>query len=130
MFGSRETRRQLHRLNMKMDWLMSNFEDLQAALSTIGDKVTNVKGDVEGLLAKITELQSNPPTGMTPEQQASLDAAVTSAQNVAAQLTTLDDLVPAPAAPQPPVDEQPAPTTEQPAADAPTPQADPDHPTA
>lgn len=102
----------LRRFEEKVDYLMSTFEDLQAALAAAGEKITAVKADTENLLAKITELQNNPPSGMTPEQQASLDAAVTTAQGIAGQLSDLDALVPD-VSPNP-TPEEPAPTPEQP----------------
>lgn len=80
----------LGHLQRLMEYIMSNFDDLKSALAGIGDKVTTVKTDVETLLAKLTDLQNNPPSGMTPEQQASLDDAVTTAQGIAESLGAID----------------------------------------
>ncbi len=99
-------RRWFRRLENKVDALMASFEDLQTVLNSVANIVTNVKADTDTLLAKITELQSNPPSGMTPEQQAALDVAVSTAQGIVTALGAVDDLVPnAPA----PTEEQPAP---------------------
>lgn len=101
---------------------MSSFEDLQAALALANDKVSSVKADTEFLLKTISDLQANPPTGMTPGQQASLDAAVSTAQNIATSLGALDDTVNPPAEPAP-VDATPAPVEGEPAAaDTPAPE--------
>jgi hypothetical protein len=97
------SRRYFRRLEQKVDRLMSSFEDLQAALASAGDKVTAVKTDVETLLAKLANI---PPAGMTAEQQASLDAAVTTAQGIASSLGALDQEVNPPA---PPAEPAPAP---------------------
>lgn len=103
------------RLERKVDVLMSSFDDLKSALDAATTKVAAIRTDTATLLAKITELQSNPPSGMTSEQQASLDQAVTTAQGLVASLGTIDDEVnPAPA-PSP----APAPA-EPPAAPAPS----------
>lgn len=128
MFGLLFKRRQpewLIRIERKVNILMSSLDDLNTALATISTRVGNVKRDTETLLAKITELQQNPPTGMTPDQQAALDQAVSTAQAIAGSITEIDNLVPDAPAPQPepqPEPEQPQgeqPVTEQPAGDQP-----------
>jgi hypothetical protein len=67
--------------------IMSSFDDLKAALDSISGKVSTVKTDVDALLAKLSSI---PTAGMTPEQQASLDAAVSQAQGIATSLTAID----------------------------------------
>jgi hypothetical protein len=83
---------------LKMDQLMSTQADLEAALSVIDGKVTAVKADVDGLLAKLAAI---PTPGMTPEQQAALDAAVVHANAIAASLGAIDTTVNPPAAAAP-----------------------------
>lgn len=82
---------------------MSNFDELNAALDLAVTRLASVKGDTETLLATITQLQQNPPTGMTADQQAALDTAVIKAQGISDALGSLDGMVPAPAAPAGPV---------------------------
>lgn len=81
---------------------MSTFDDLKKALDSIATDVTTVKLDVEGLLAKLAAI---PTAGMTADQQAALDAAVTQAQGIATSLAGIDaevNPVPVPTPDQPP----------------------------
>lgn len=79
--------------------IMSSFDDLKAALDTVTGKVSTVKTDTESLLAKLSAIQSAPPAGMSPEQQAALDAAVTQAKGIADSLGAIDAEVNPAAAP-------------------------------
>lgn len=98
---------------------MANFDDLNNALAAISDGVGKVKTDTDSLLAKITELQQNPPTGMTPEQQAALDTAVSLAQGIAGRVTEIDNLVPDPVPSTPETPAEP-PAGDQPVTEPPT----------
>lgn len=73
---------------------MANFDDLNAALDAASAKLDAVKKDTDSLLAEITRLQQNPPTGMTADQQSALDTAVLKAQAIRDGLGALDGLVP------------------------------------
>jgi hypothetical protein len=111
------------RLERKVDTIMANFDDLNAALDAATAKLDSVKRDTDSLLAEVTRLQQNPPTGMTADQQSALDTAVMKAQAIRDGLGTLDALVPdqtpaaSPAAPEPaattaPTEPAPAPAPE------------------
>jgi uncharacterized protein YoxC len=86
----------LRNLFKTLEKIMSTFDDLKAALDATDAKVTTIKTDVETLLAKLAAI---PTGGMTADQQAALDAAVTHAQAIVASLTAVDEEVnpPAPA---------------------------------
>lgn len=71
--------------------IMATLEELNAALATISTEVDKVSADTDKLLA---DLAAIPPAGMTPEQQAALDAAVGTANLIADRLKALDDKVP------------------------------------
>ena len=75
---------------------MSTFDDLKAAMDGIAGSVATVKTDVDTLLTKLSQV---PTAGMTPDQQAALDAAVQQAQGIKASLGAIDAEVnpPAPA---------------------------------
>lgn len=75
--------------------LMSSFDDLAAAQSVTDAKVAAVKSDVEKLLGLLAAI---PPAGMTPEQQAALDAAVVHAGAINDSLSAVDAEVNPPAA--------------------------------
>lgn len=66
---------------------MSTFDDLTAQLAVIGTAVTTVKTDVDKLIAALAAV---PPAGLTPAQQAALDAAVVTAQGIATSLGAID----------------------------------------
>lgn len=85
----------LRRIERKVDWLMASFEDLAAAQADTATKVAAVKTDVETLLAQLKDI---PPAGMTPEQQAALDAAVVAAQGINDSLAAVDAEAKAPPA--------------------------------
>lgn len=82
------------RIERKVNAIMSSFDDLNNALDQIGTRVSDIKSDTQSLLDRITQLQQNPPTGMTPDQQAALDTAVQKANEIAGKVTELDNLVP------------------------------------
>jgi hypothetical protein len=85
----------LEALNTKLDLfqetIMATVEEFKAVLDTIDTSVTAVKADTEGLLAKLAAI---PTPGMTPEQQAAIDAAVVQAQSIADRLGAIDASVP------------------------------------
>ena len=75
--------------------IMSTFDDLKSAMDGIASSVSTVKTDVETLLTKLSQV---PTAGMTPEQQAALDAAVQQAQGIRDSLGAIDAEVNPPAA--------------------------------
>ena len=75
----------------RLDQIMSTLEELNAVLATIGSEVDKVSADTTNLLAQLAAI---PPGGLTPEQQAAIDAAVASATSIATRLQALDDSVP------------------------------------
>lgn len=81
----------IHRLEQKVDHIMATLADLKAALDGILPKVAAVKTDTETLLAKLAAI---PTGGLTPEQQAALDDAVTEAQGISDSLGAIDAEVP------------------------------------
>jgi len=92
--GGRELREQLLLIENALilllegqEKIMSNLSDLEAKLGNIDAKVTLVATDIDTLLAKLAAI---PTGGMTPEQQAALDAAVTHAQAIADSLGAID----------------------------------------
>jgi septation ring formation regulator EzrA len=93
-----EVMRRLDALDSKIDLILNNqemnmstFEELKASQDAITALVGKVKADVDALHAKLDAI---PAAGMTPEQQAALDDAVTSAKAIAASLSSVDDLTP------------------------------------
>ncbi len=91
----------LHRLSVhdqKLDLIIMNqgnimatFEELKASQDAITALVGKVKTDVESLHAKLDAI---PAGGMTPEQQAALDDAVTTAKAIVDSLSSVDSLTP------------------------------------
>ncbi len=75
----------------KMEIMMSTLEELTGVLGEIGSDVDKVSADTEKLLA---DLAAIPTPGMTPEQQAAVDAAVVSATSIRDRLKALDEKVP------------------------------------
>jgi uncharacterized coiled-coil protein SlyX len=71
--------------------MMATLDELNAALAAISAEVDKVSADTDNLLAQLAAI---PPGGLTPEQQAAIDAAVASATGIAARLKTIDDKVP------------------------------------
>ena len=71
--------------------IMATLDELTAALAEIGTEVDKVSADTDKLLA---DLAAIPTPGMTPEQQAAVDAAVASATQIRDRLKALDDKVP------------------------------------
>jgi len=80
----------------KLDIVMATLEELTGLLTEIGTEVGKVSDDTDKLLA---DLAAIPTPGMTPEQQAAVDAAVASATAIRDRLTALDDKVPEPTPP-------------------------------
>lgn len=75
----------------KLEIMMATLEELTGVLGEIGAEVDKVSADTEKLL---TDLANIPTPGLTPEQQAAVDAAVASATNIRDRLKALDDKVP------------------------------------
>jgi hypothetical protein len=75
----------------KLEIIMSTLEELTGVLGEIGAEVEKVSADTDKLLA---DLAAIPTPGMTPEQQAAVDAAVVSATAIRDRLKALDDKVP------------------------------------
>lgn len=75
----------------KLETNMATLEELTAALTDISTEVDKVSADTDNLLAKLAAI---PTGGLTPEQQAAIDAAVTSATGIATRLKAIDDKVP------------------------------------
>jgi uncharacterized coiled-coil protein SlyX len=73
--------------------MMSTLEELTTVLAEISTEVDKVSADTDNLLAQLAAI---PPGGLTPEQQAALDAAVASATAISARLKAIDDKVPEP----------------------------------
>src|SRR6185295_5265768 len=73
--------------------MMSTLEELTTVLAEISSEVDKVSADTDALLAKLAAI---PTGGLTPEQQAALDAAVASATSIAGRLKAIDDKVPEP----------------------------------
>lgn len=93
-----EVMRRLDTLEDKIDLIlqgketiMATLEELNTALGLISSEVDKVSADTDNLLAQLAAI---PPGGLTPEQQAAIDAAVASATAIAARLTAIDDKVP------------------------------------
>lgn len=79
------------KLTSVQETIMATLEELNSALAAISSEVDKVSADTDNLLAQLAAI---PPGGLTPEQQAALDAAVASATGIAARLKTIDDKVP------------------------------------
>lgn len=71
--------------------IMATIEELGVVLAEIGEGVNKVSADTEKLLS---DLAAIPTPGMTPEQQAAIDAAVASATSIRDRLKALDERVP------------------------------------
>ena len=71
--------------------MMATLDELNAALTAISAEVDKVSADTDNLLAQLAAI---PTPGMTPEQQAAVDAAVASATAIRDRLKALDDKVP------------------------------------
>lgn len=88
-------------LDDQLATLTTALSGIGTAVDTMAPEVTKIGTETTATLAALTALQNNPPTGITPAQQATLDAAVTSAQTILASVSNLstslkavDDLVP------------------------------------
>jgi seryl-tRNA synthetase len=75
----------------KLESMMATVEELSGVIAEIGEAVNKVSADTEKLLADLANI---PTPGMTPEQQAAVDAAVESATAIRDRLKALDDKVP------------------------------------
>lgn len=71
--------------------MMSTLEELTGLLTEIGNEVGKISADTDNLLDQLSKI---PTPGMTPEQQAAVDAAVASATAIRDRLKALDDKVP------------------------------------
>lgn len=67
--------------------IMATFEELEAAQADTDVKISNLKADIQVLLVKLADI---PVAGMTAEQQAKLDGAVTHAQAINDALSAVD----------------------------------------
>lgn len=79
------------KIDLNMETIMATLEELTAILATISSEVDKVSADTDALLAKLAAI---PTSGLTPEQQAAIDSAVTSATAIADRLKAIDDKVP------------------------------------
>ncbi len=79
------------RVLANQETMMSTLEELTGLLTEIGTEVDKVSADTDKLLA---DLAAIPTGGLTPEQQASIDAAVVSATAIRDRLKAIDDKVP------------------------------------
>lgn len=90
-----EVMRRLEELSEQIDLvketIMATLEELNALLGTISSEMDKVSADTDNLLAQLAKI---PTGGLTPEQQAAIDSAVTSATAIADRLKALDDKVP------------------------------------
>lgn len=86
-----EAIRLLKKILKKEDQIMATMQELTAAISAISTEVDKVSADTDNLLNQLANI---PVGGLTPEQQAALDEAVTSATAIAARLQVIDDKVP------------------------------------
>lgn len=93
-----EVMRRLESLDEKTDLvldrqetIMATLEELNAAFATISSAVDKVSADTDNLLAQLANI---PTGGLTPEQQAAIDSAVSSATAIADRLKAIDDKVP------------------------------------
>ena len=75
----------------RLEIMMATIEELTGVIGEIGDGVGKVSKDTEKLLAALAAI---PTPGMTPEQQAAIDAAVVAATAIRDRLKALDDMVP------------------------------------
>lgn len=108
------TKRDLKETEQKIMSAIQQFADKQNAFNlAIGQAITGITGDIQGLNDKITALQNSPGT-ITAEDQATLDALEASGKALADKLSALDALTP----PVVPVDSGPptSATTPPPAA--------------
>lgn len=71
--------------------IMATLEELNAALAAISPLLEKISADTDNLLAQLANI---PTGGLTPEQQAAIDSAVTSATAIADRLKAIDDKVP------------------------------------
>jgi hypothetical protein len=83
--------RLLKKILKKEDIIMAAIQDLAPILAQISSEVDKVSVDTDNLLS---QLASIPPGGLSPEQQAAIDAAVESATAIATRLQAIDDKVP------------------------------------
>lgn len=100
--GGADVEDRLKHIERKVDAIMATLEELTAILNDIGTEVGKVSADTDNLLASLQAILNNPPSGLSAEQQAALDAAVASATAIRDSLKALDDKVPDPVPATPP----------------------------
>lgn len=87
----------LHRLAEMENNIMSKISEFATAQNAHNDRqdaaVTDLQGDIQALNDKITELQ-NSPGGITPEDQALLDALQARGESISTKLEALAALTP------------------------------------
>lgn len=90
-------------LNRRIITLMTALDDqlstLNAGLAEVSATIGKVSADTDNLLAQLANF---PPAGLTPEQQAALDAATASVTSIRDSLAALDAKVPEPVPPPEP----------------------------
>lgn len=94
-------------VNRKLKRIMLSQEALVRELGLLLETVTKIGTETAGLLVKVEELtaQLQAAGNLTPEVEAALAA-------VKAQVQVVDEMVPDPAPPLPPVEPEPSPVTE------------------
>ncbi len=90
-FDDSDTKARLARIERKVGLIMATLDELTAVLGEIGGEVDKVSADTDNLLAQLANI---PVGGLTPEQQAAIDSAVSSATSIRDRLKALDDKVP------------------------------------
>lgn len=79
------------KLIKKVNKIMASVEQLTTVIQAISGEVDKVSADTDNLLNQLSNIPTN---GLSPEQQAALDAAVASAEQIVARLQSLDERVP------------------------------------
>ncbi len=96
--GFAELHEKLDLIIRNQGFIMATFDELKEAQAAVAALVGKVKVDVNGLHALIEAI---PPVGMTAEQQAALDEAVTTAKAIVDSLAAVDVLTADPVAAEP-----------------------------
>jgi hypothetical protein len=93
-----EVMRRLESMDGKIDLvseetetIMATLEELNAVFAVISSSLDKVSADTDNVLAQLANI---PPGGLTPEQQAAIDSAVSSATAIADRLKAIDEKVP------------------------------------
>ena len=71
--------------------IMATLEELNTALGAISPLLDKISADTDNLKAQLAAI---PTGGLTPEQQAAIDSAVASANQISDRLKAIDDKVP------------------------------------